>query len=151
MQIQDQLGDGSARPGPLYVRLAAAIREAIDRGDIPPGSSLPPERSLAGRLAIGRSTVVAAYPRLREDELVETRQGSGTWVRGAARHPSEESPRESLRVAALRDAPTLIDLATAALPAHDVLRRLLGGLADEETAAILDTPGYLPAGLPALR
>jgi DNA-binding transcriptional MocR family regulator len=151
MQIQDALGDWSTRPGPLYARLAAAVREAIDRGDITPGTALPPERSLAKRLAIGRSTVVAAYTQLREGELVESRQGSGTWVRGAARHVSEESPRESLRAAALRDAPTLIDLATAALPAHSLMHDLIANLADEDTTAALDTPGYLPGGLPSLR
>src|SRR6266516_1306516 len=122
MQIQDALGDWSAGPGPLYGRLAAALREAIGRGDIPPGTALPPERSLAKRLAIGRGTVVAAYARLREAELVDSRQGSSTWVRGAARHAAGEPPREALRMAALRDGATLIDLATTALPA---LRRAL--------------------------
>jgi DNA-binding transcriptional MocR family regulator len=151
MQIQDALGDWSTRPGPLYARLATAIREAIDRGDIAPGSPLPPERSLAKRLAIGRSTVVAAYTQLREDRLVESRQGSCTWVRGAARHPATDAPPESLRMAALRDATTLVDLATAALPAHRHMRSLIATLADQDTAAVLDTPGYLPGGLPALR
>jgi len=151
MQIQDALGDWSAGPGPLYGRLAAALREAIGRGDIPPGTALPPERSLAKRLAIGRGTVVAAYARLREAELVDSRQGSSTWVRGAARHAAGEPPREALRMAALRDGATLIDLATAALPAHGLLRDLVAQLADQATAAVLDAPGYLPGGLPALR
>jgi DNA-binding transcriptional MocR family regulator len=150
MQFQDALGDWSARPGPLYARLAAAIRDAIARGDIPPGSALPPERSLAGRLAIGRTTVTGAYAQLHHENLVESRQGSGTWVRGAARAASGEPPRESLPGAALRDAATFIDLATAALPAPRLLRGLLESLATD-TAGVLDSPGYLPSGLPALR
>jgi DNA-binding transcriptional MocR family regulator len=151
MQVQDALGDWSARPGPLYRRLAAALREAIDRGDLPPGTALPPERSLAMRLAIGRGTVVAAYAQLREAELADSRQGSGTWIRGAARHAADQPPREALRMAALRDQATLVDLATAALPAHGLLRDLVAQLADQDTAAVLDAPGYLPGGLPALR
>jgi DNA-binding transcriptional MocR family regulator len=150
MQFQDALGDWSARPGPLYIRLAAAIRDAIACGDIPAGGPLPPERSLARRLAIGRTTVTGAYAQLREEELVESRQGSGTWVRGGARAASGEPQRESLPGAALRDTATLIDLATAALPAPRALRGLLAKLA-EPAAGVLDAPGYLPAGLPDLR
>jgi DNA-binding GntR family transcriptional regulator len=77
MQFQDALGEWSVRPGPLYARLAAAIGEAIGRGDMAPGTALPPERSLARRLAIGRTTVTSAYAQLRQEELVESRQGSG--------------------------------------------------------------------------
>jgi DNA-binding transcriptional MocR family regulator len=151
VQIRDALGEWSTRPGPLYARLAAAIREAIGRGDIPPGAALPPERALAKRLAIGRSTVVAAYALLREHNLVNSRQGSGTWVQGAPRHAAGEAPREALRVAALRDATALIDLATAALPAHRLFRELLSRPPDQRTVAVLDTAGYIPAGLPELR
>jgi DNA-binding transcriptional MocR family regulator len=150
MQFHDALGDWSARPGPLYARLAASIREAVGRGDIPPGAALPPERSLARRLAIGRTTVTGAYAQLRSEELVESRQGSGTWVRGAARTTSGESPRESLPGAALRDAATFIDLATAALPAPQLMRSLLATIS-ADAADVLETPGYLPGGLPALR
>lgn len=154
MHVQDALGDWSARSGPLYARLAAAIGDAVESGDIPPGAALPPERSLAKRLAIGRSTVVHAYARLREQGVVSSRQGSGTWVTGASRIALADPPRESLRVAALRDPAALIDLATAALPAHPRLRGLIADLAgedDKEAAALLDSPGYQPAGLPALR
>jgi DNA-binding transcriptional MocR family regulator len=151
VQIHDALGEWSTRPGPVYGRLAAAIRAAIERGDIPPGAALPPERTLAKRLAIGRSTVVAAYAQLRDGNLVDSRQGSGTWVRGAPRYADREAPREALRVAALRDATALIDLATAALPAHRLFRELLAGPPDQRTTAMLDTAGYIPAGLPELR
>ena len=153
MNIHDALGDWSARPGPLYARLAAAIDAAIDRGDILAGTMLPPERALAVRLAVGRNTVVHAYARLRERGLVESRQGSGTWVAGADRTTGAEGPRAALAAAALRDPAALVDLATAALPAHGRMRGLVAALGqdDEEAAAVLDAPGYRPAGLPALR
>ena len=74
------LGAWSSGHGPLYGRLAAAIRAAIERGDLPPGATLPPERRLAPRLSVGRGTVVAAYELLRQEHVVERRQGSGTRV-----------------------------------------------------------------------
>src|SRR6266508_1893221 len=45
--------------GPIYKQLADALRAAIQRGDLRHGSRLPPERALAERLLISRSTVVA--------------------------------------------------------------------------------------------
>jgi DNA-binding transcriptional MocR family regulator len=144
MQFLDALGEWSARSGPLYVRLASAIGDAIARGDIPPGRALPSERSLAGRLAIGRTTVTGAYAQLRQGNLGESRRGSGTWARGAARAASGEPPRESLPGGALRDAAACIDLATAALPAPRLLQSLRESLATE-MAGVPDSPGYLPA------
>ncbi|HSC90509.1 MAG TPA: winged helix-turn-helix domain-containing protein [Gaiellaceae bacterium] len=68
-----------------YRELATALRAAIANGEVPVGSRLPPQRELADRLAIGRTTVVAAYNLLRADSLLATRQGAGTWV---ARRPA---------------------------------------------------------------
>src|SRR2546430_10538548 len=68
-------------PGHLYERLALALRNAIERGELLAGTRLPPERHLAARLGLGRSTVVAAYRRLGREGLVERRQGSGTVIR----------------------------------------------------------------------
>jgi DNA-binding transcriptional MocR family regulator len=61
--------------------LAGAVTAAIRRGDVPAGSRLPTERSLASALGLSRGSVVAAYELLRDDGLVLRRQGSGTWVR----------------------------------------------------------------------
>jgi DNA-binding transcriptional MocR family regulator len=71
--------------GPLYRRLAEAIRGAIRRSEMPSGTRLPTERALAVELSVSRSTIVAAYDLLREEGWLESRQGSGTWVR---RHSS---------------------------------------------------------------
>ncbi|HWN61219.1 MAG TPA: GntR family transcriptional regulator, partial [Streptosporangiaceae bacterium] len=50
--------------------LAARLRRLIDEGELPPGEPLPPDRALAAALAVGRSTVVAAYDLLRQDERI---------------------------------------------------------------------------------
>jgi DNA-binding GntR family transcriptional regulator len=55
------LGSWKAGQGALYQRLSARLQAAIDKGEILPGSNLPPERKLAERLGISRTTVVLAY------------------------------------------------------------------------------------------
>lgn len=70
-----------AGDGPLYLRLTGALRTAVDRGELAQGTVLPPERTLARALAVSRSTVVAAYDRLKVEGWLDSRQGSGTWVR----------------------------------------------------------------------
>src|SRR5450759_4339608 len=60
------LGGFPRGDGPLYQQLALAITQAALRGDILPGTRLPPERILAHSLKLSRTTVVQAYARLRE-------------------------------------------------------------------------------------
>ena len=74
------IGDWSTAAGPLYSRLARAMQSAIEAGELAAGTRLPPERPLAQALGVSRTTVVLAYGKLRERGLLESRQGSGTWV-----------------------------------------------------------------------
>jgi len=60
------LAGWSSGPGPRYARLHAAIDAAITRGELLPGASLPPERTLARALKLSRTTVVQAYQDLRQ-------------------------------------------------------------------------------------
>ena len=64
----------------LYIQIRNQIREAILRGDITEGHHLPPERHLAARLGVNRTTVVNAYRELAADGLVEGHVGRGTIV-----------------------------------------------------------------------
>jgi DNA-binding GntR family transcriptional regulator len=66
--------------GARYRDLAAALRAAIANGEVRVGTRLPPQRELARRLSVGRTTVVAAYNLLRAESLIVMRQGAGTWV-----------------------------------------------------------------------
>src|SRR5438094_8443655 len=68
--------------GPLYERLAAALRRGVERGELLPGTRLPPERELARQLELGRNTVAAALELLRQDGVVAPRRGSVTLVTG---------------------------------------------------------------------
>ena len=145
----------------MYRRLADALRAAIDRGEIEAGARLPPERVLARQLAVSRTTVVQAYDVLRGDEWLESRQGSGTWVRrppaagaGLAEWAPPGAPvlmkRDSI-VAGLTARAGTIDLTCACLPP---LQGLVEASLQGSAAALADATrehGYSVLGLPALR
>jgi DNA-binding transcriptional MocR family regulator len=146
------LGAWSASGGVLYVALAGALRAAIERGELPAGTVLPPERELAQRLHVSRTTVVGAYRALKDEGLLDSRQGRGTWVLG----PTPPTGVGDLAFSGelysdlIGGGGDLIELSAAApLPTAVVaeeLARLGGTLAARVTGA-----GYLPAGLPELR
>lgn len=71
---------------PLYQQIADQIRNGIVSGDLQPGVSLPSSRALAADLQVSRITIVHAYEQLTNEELLETRPGSGTWVSGDDGH-----------------------------------------------------------------
>ena len=72
---------------PLYGHLVSLLETAISRGAIPSGSRVPPERELAHRLGISRTTVVSAYRELEARGLLRGYVGRGTFV-CAAPEPS---------------------------------------------------------------
>src|ERR687889_1617203 len=65
---------------PLYGHLVTLLENAIARGDLPSGSRVPPERTLAQRLRISRTTVVSAYRELESRGLLRGYVGRGTFV-----------------------------------------------------------------------
>ncbi|HXW03650.1 MAG TPA: PLP-dependent aminotransferase family protein [Vicinamibacterales bacterium] len=65
---------------PLYGHLVALLEGAIARGELPSGARVPPERELAQRLRISRTTVVSAYRELESRGLLRGYVGRGTFV-----------------------------------------------------------------------
>jgi DNA-binding transcriptional MocR family regulator len=65
---------------PIYRQLYERLREQILTGALPEGTRLPPERVLADRLGVNRSTIVHGYRELAADGLIEQRVGSGSRV-----------------------------------------------------------------------
>jgi DNA-binding transcriptional MocR family regulator len=65
---------------PLYRQIYEHLREAILAGTLPESTRLPPERNMAEKLNVNRSTVVHAYRELVADGLIEQRVGSGSRV-----------------------------------------------------------------------
>jgi DNA-binding transcriptional MocR family regulator len=70
--------------GSLPRRLAHRLRHLIDSGVLPGGFCLPPERVLALRFAVSRTTVTQALDELRGEGRLQSLQGSGTYVAGPA-------------------------------------------------------------------
>ena len=65
---------------PLYLQVVRALKDEIVSGVHPVGSQLPTEEELCERFSVSRYTVREALRRLREDNLVSSRQGAGTIV-----------------------------------------------------------------------
>ena len=151
IELSERLGRWPAGRGPLPVLLAARLRRLIDEGELPPGEPLPPDRALAAALAVGRSTVVAAYDLLRHDGRIVRRQGSGTRVAGAGPAGPLQTTSEPMFLHLLEPRDGVIPLACAApdAPPPEVAQayaRVVPAL-----AATTSDIGYYPAGHPALR
>ncbi|MFI0422657.1 PLP-dependent aminotransferase family protein [Spongiactinospora sp. 9N601] len=137
---------GLDRPeGPYYRALAGAVRTAIRDGRLAVHVRMPAERDLATALGVSRTTISAAYDKLREMGYIASRQGAGSWT--ALPDPATLGPDDPW-LAAGDDG--LLALHCAAPPAT-------GLLSDAMTLAAQDLPchtlgvGYDPLGLAALR
>jgi DNA-binding GntR family transcriptional regulator len=85
-----------APPDPLYLQVARALKDEIVGGVYPVGSQLPTEDELRGRFSVSRYTVREALRRLREDNLVSSRQGAGTVV--VPRHTAGEYAHDVMSI-----------------------------------------------------
>ena len=72
--------DFGGDPRPKYLVLESAVRAAVDRGDIAPGTKLPPVRDLAWRVGVTPGTVARVYRALTDEGLLEAAVGRGTFV-----------------------------------------------------------------------
>lgn len=66
---------------PMYRQIADALREKISAGELKPGDALPTESSLQEAFNVSRVTVRQALKLLTEEHIVESIQGSGTYVK----------------------------------------------------------------------
>lgn len=65
---------------PVYRQLIDQVRAGIASGTLTPGDQLPTVRQLAVDLAINPNTVMRAYRELELGGLLETHQGTGTFI-----------------------------------------------------------------------
>ena len=72
-------------PGPKYLALSRALREAVRSGELAEGSQLPTVRDLAWELGVTPGTVSRAYALATQEGLLSATVGRGTFV--AARAP----------------------------------------------------------------
>ncbi|MEW6256599.1 MAG: FadR/GntR family transcriptional regulator [Pseudomonadota bacterium] len=70
-----------ARAPRLSDEVAARLGDAIRAGVFAAGQRLPSEKELSERFAVSRMVIREAMSRLKSEELVETRQGLGAFVK----------------------------------------------------------------------
>ncbi|MBT2211764.1 PLP-dependent aminotransferase family protein [Actinomadura sp. NEAU-AAG7] len=151
------LGD-VPRERPVYAALAGAVRGLIQDGRLAPRTRLPAERDLAAALGVSRTTVTAAYDRLRDEGHVASRQGAGSWtalppVRWSARPTGEAAPAAGKRFGRAYPVPEtagFIDLGCATPGAPAIFEEAVAA-AVAELPRHSAGPGYEPAGLASLR
>ncbi|WP_136246957.1 PLP-dependent aminotransferase family protein [Halomonas borealis] len=141
-----ELDDG----GPRYRRIAEALAEAIGRGDLASGEKLPPQRQLADRLGVTVGTITRAYAEAQRHGWVESRVGSGTYVRRSA----EEEDTTSFRAGQPLDR-GMIELGMSLPPPHPLraqgLKRALEAITDSPEALRAATDYQPEAGSEAQR
>lgn len=85
-------------PVPVGTQLHGLLSYTLAFGDMPYGTKLPSVRQLAAELGVAPMTVNQVYQQLRDEGLIEMRQGLGAFT---ARDPRAASD-ESLPISALR-------------------------------------------------
>ncbi len=132
-------------PEPAYRQLAQALRMLVLDGRIGLDVRLPGERELAAALGLSRTTVAAAFDRLRDEGYLQSRQGSGSVTRLPAGRIESGQPEIDLGSGG-----NLLNWTHAALPAAPGVGRAVQAAA-EMLPAFLGDLGYDPLGLPPLR
>ena len=65
---------------PVYVQVAAIVRSRIESGELLPDRPVPSESQLEQELGVARGTARKAIALLREEGLVVTVRGRGSYV-----------------------------------------------------------------------
>ena len=65
---------------PVYLQIAALLKNWITLGAAPAGTMLPPERLICEHFRVSRMTLREAYDILDRDGMIERKRGSGTFV-----------------------------------------------------------------------
>lgn len=89
---------------PLAVQLASIIREYIYKGIYKTGSALPSEPRLAREFGVSRETARTAVRLLRDEGLIVTRNGRGSYVQAGQAPVIIEAPPGTTIRARLPDA-----------------------------------------------
>jgi GntR family transcriptional regulator len=69
-------------PDPIYLQIAAVLRARIKDGTYPPQRTIASEPGIAEEFGVSRKTARAAITVLREEGLVRTVKGKGSFVVG---------------------------------------------------------------------
>lgn len=148
-------------PVPLYFQVAQHLEQAIETGQVPPGTRLDNEVELAERLGLSRPTLRRAMQYLVDKGLLVRRRGVGTRVvQRKVRRPLElTSLYDDLAGSGQRPATEVLTNVVVPAPAHvaealsvpegtPVIKLVRLRSASDQPIAQLSN--YLPADLPGL-
>lgn len=80
--------DETSRPrSPLADRIYHLLFTRISNGEYPANQKLPPENTLSAEFGVSRPVLRAALDRLRDEGLIYSRQGAGSYVRISVNAP----------------------------------------------------------------
>lgn len=141
--------DFNADDRPKYAVLESAVKTAIQRGDLGPGTRLPPVRELAWQIGVTPGTVARVYRGLTEAGVLETTVGRGTFVAA----PSAPAPiyenMQALEVDSQRHLTGgdsyEVNILSPHLPSVGqarLIRRLLGEVAESPPSGMMHYPSY---------
>ncbi len=82
---------------PFYRQIIDQIRFGIASGNLLVGEQLPTVRALAVELKVNLNTVAKAYKELEIQNILETQQGTGTFVSGLENSISNEERMQKLQ------------------------------------------------------
>ncbi|MCP4603713.1 MAG: GntR family transcriptional regulator [Proteobacteria bacterium] len=81
---------------PFYRQIVDQIRHGIATGRLLVGERLPTVRALAVELSINPNTISKAYRELEIQNILESQQGTGTFVGSASPNISQKERRQKL-------------------------------------------------------
>ncbi len=81
---------------PVYRQLIDQVQAAIATGALSPGDQLPTVRHVAVELAINPNTVLRAYREMEIRGILDTQQGTGTFIADRQVEPAPEERERQL-------------------------------------------------------
>jgi GntR family transcriptional regulator len=81
---------------PFYRQIIDQIRFGIASGNLKTGEQLPTVRSLAVQLKVNLNTIAKAYKELEILNILDTQQGSGTFINASGIVLSEEEKQKKI-------------------------------------------------------
>ncbi len=131
----------SSFDGPKYKALAAALRDGVQQGALPPGMKVPPVRDLAYTLGITPGTVARAYSILTDAGVLEATVGRGTFVAGAraVREPDPIEIDSAPHGSEGREA-TLVSPALPNMGQTGLIKRLMAEVAEDPPSGLMHYP-----------
>ncbi len=146
-EVADKSSNGATPHSQLTMQVVEHVRALIASGEVKPGDRLPPERELARKLQISRSSLRAGIGFLSAMGVLKSRHGAGTFVSSGP--PALDS--NSLSVLGVLhgflpwqmfEARLVLEASVAALAAERATDEQIAELAEEvaEMYASLDDP-----------